>query len=176
LLYAERYPHSVRKLILLTHWLSGYDDSAEWNRFIEECRGNPVYENAIACIEGPTPDSQAEWYQYMLNEIPFYVADPPRHFPIFADAMGEPSRWTYKAQKASNNKKGITVYSDLDKVQGKTLCLGCEEDPVCSAKVTGITHDGIASSELAVIDDCGHFPWIEKPVQFFAEVVRFFKD
>jgi len=33
--YAERYPDKVQKLLLLTHDLYGYDDSANWQRFIE---------------------------------------------------------------------------------------------------------------------------------------------
>jgi proline iminopeptidase len=34
-------------------------------------------------------------------------------------------------------------------------------------------HDGIPSSTLQVLEDSGHFPWMEEPEPFFASVTRF---
>lgn len=48
--------------------------------------------------------------------------------------------------------------------------------PVCSAHVTRVTHAGIKNAELVIIKDSGHFPWIEKPEQFFDVVEKFFKE
>lgn len=174
--YAERYPDSVRKLLLLAHWLSGYNDSANWKRFVEQRRNIPQYKKAIATIEGPRPDTQDEWYQYMLDILPFYVVNIERHFPPFAEAMGIPSLWVNKAQDAADAKRPMDLFTNLHKVKAKTLCLGCEEDPVCTSHVSRVTVDGIKGSECVIIEDCGHFPWIEKPKEFFDVVVRFFGD
>lgn len=174
--YAERYPEKVRNLVILTHWLTGYDDSAEWNRFISERRNNPLFIEAVTTIEGSEPDEQEDWYQYMLKVLSFYVFNPPLHFQVFAKAMGIPSLWVYRAQLAADERRPIDLYANLHKVKAKTLCLGCDEDPICTANVTRVTHEGIKGSELVIIKNCGHFPWIEKPEDFFDVVMRFFRD
>jgi proline iminopeptidase len=176
LAYAERYPDVVRRLILLTHWLSGYDDTTVWNRFLDERRSDPTYTKAVRLIESPNkPDTQDEWYQYLLGTLSLYVVDVPRHYPIFVEAMGVPSLWVNKAQRAANKKKKVEVYHDLHKVKAKTLCLGSAEDPICSANMSRVTAKGIAGAEVVIIEGCGHFPWIERPEDFFGEVVKFIK-
>jgi proline iminopeptidase len=65
------------------------------------------------------------------------------------------------------------VSPHLDKVKAKTLCLSCDQDPICSEKSARATAEGIEGAELRVIRDCGHFPWIEKPDEFLEEVLRF---
>ena len=171
--YAERYPDHVLKLILVTHRLSDYDDTAEMKRLFDERRHNPIYSKAANTIFKPTPDGQDEWYKYLLEMFPIYFVDPRRHFQAFADSMGVPSRWVNKAQKSADEKKPLPLFENLSKVKAKTLCIGCDGDPVCTANASRVTHEGITESELVVIKDCGHFPWIEMPEQFFIEVIRF---
>jgi pimeloyl-ACP methyl ester carboxylesterase len=175
LLYAERYPNAVRRLIVLTHWLSGYDDTAVWKRFLDERRDNPIYAKAVQLIQSPEPEMQDEWYQYMVGRLSFYAMDVARHYPIFVEAMGTPSFWVYKAQLAANKKKKVEVYQDLDKIKAKTLCLGCAEDPICSEHVSRVTANGVAGAEVVIIQDSGHYPWIEKPEELFGKVVKFIK-
>lgn len=174
--YAERYANRVRKLLLLTHWLSGYDDSANWKRFIEQRRDASQYKKSIATIEGPRPDTQDEWVQYMCDMLPFYVVDVDKHFPPFMEAMGVPSLWVNKAQHAADAKRPTDLHANLRKVTARTLCLGCEEDPVTTSHVARVTAEGIEGADCVIIENCGHFPWVEKPEEFFWVVIKFFED
>ncbi|KAK4070894.1 hypothetical protein Trihar35433_5361 [Trichoderma harzianum] len=178
LAYAERYPASVRNLILLTHWLEGYDDSQTWQRFLNERKGNPAFSKAIAALEVAETQkfqSQDEWFQNLRVRLSFYPANPEKDYPAFEKAMGEPSWWVYKAQGAADKIKTLDLYAGLDKVKARTLCLGCSEDPICTENVTRVTAEHIPGSQVVIIPECGHFPWIEQPDQFFAAVTEFLK-
>ncbi|KIN02574.1 hypothetical protein OIDMADRAFT_102697 [Oidiodendron maius Zn] len=176
LIYAERYPNALRRLIALTHWLPGYDDSATWKRFVDSRRNDPTYAEALQLMESQRPDTQDEWYQYLVGMLAFYVVDVSRHYPIFLEAMDVPSLWVNMAQRAANEMKKIDVYQELKKIKARTLCLGCAEDPICSENVSRVTAKGIAGADVVIIEDCGHFPWIEKPEDFFKEVTKFIKS
>jgi proline iminopeptidase len=98
LAYAERYSLAVRRLILLTHWLSGYDDSAVWKAFLDKRRDVPYYAEAVKTIESPDPppDEQVVWVRHITKFLSFYVVKP-ESYPPFVEAMGQPSRWVDKA-------------------------------------------------------------------------------
>lgn len=183
LAYAERYPSAVRKLILVTHWLAGYDDSAVWKRFLEERRDMPAYKKAFAAFKvsedrGPDdpPLSDDAWYEHLRDSISFYIADVENQYHIFVKAMGVPSRWVGKAQSAADKKEKLNLYAHLDKVTAKTLCLGCSEDPICSENVSRVTAEGIPGAAVAIIQGVGHFPWIERPDEFFPEIRKFIEQ
>lgn len=129
LLYAEQHPARVRRLVILTHWLSGYDDSAEWKSFVSQRRRIPVFMNSIAAIEDDTkPADDDAWFAHLRRQLEFYLADPVRHYPAFREAMGRPSRWVNDAQREANKKKKVEAFGVMDKVTAKTLCMGCDED------------------------------------------------
>ncbi|KAL7940185.1 alpha/beta-hydrolase [Trichoderma barbatum] len=149
LAYAQRYPSSVRNLILVTHWLAGYDDSDTWKRFINDRKDNAAFSKALAALkmaETQKFESQDEWFQSLRVRLSFYPADPDKHYPTFEKAMGEPSWWVYRAQSAADKSKPLDLYAALNKVKARTLCLGCSEDPICSENVSRITAEHIEGS------------------------------
>ncbi|KAL7932830.1 alpha/beta-hydrolase [Trichoderma chlorosporum] len=179
LAYAQRYPASVRNLVLVTHWLEGYDDSHTWKQFVNDRKDNAAFSKALAALETAETQSfqsQEEWFQNLRVRLSFYPANPDKDYPVFEAAMGEPSWWVYKAQSAADKIKRLDLYTGLEKVKARTLCLGCSEDPICSENVSRITAEHIAGSKLVIITECGHFPWIEKPDHFFAAVTEFLEE
>ncbi|PTB66639.1 alpha/beta-hydrolase [Trichoderma citrinoviride] len=178
LAYAQRYPNSVRNLVLVTHWLDGYDDSRVWQQFVEDRKNNPAFAKAVEALEEAktkTFKSQDEWFQSLRVRLSFYPADPEQHYAIFEKAMGVPSWWVYESQLAADKLKPLDLYAALHTVKARTLCLGCSDDPICSENVSRITAERIPESQLVVIPHCGHFPWIEKPDEFFEAITTFLK-
>lgn len=55
----------------------------------------------------------------------------------------------------------------------KSLILWAREDPVARARVGEELHQNIKGSELKWIDNCGHYPMLEKPEVWAKEIVRF---
>jgi len=60
-------------------------------------------------------------------------------------------------------------------VQADTLVIFGREDALCSVAAGEKTREGVEGAELLVFEDCGHFPWIEKPEKFFTAVTEFLK-
>jgi pimeloyl-ACP methyl ester carboxylesterase len=48
-------------------------------------------------------------------------------------------------------------------------------DCICPVADSQHLHEGIPNSQLVILDQAGHFPWIEVPKDFFGQVVRFAK-
>jgi proline iminopeptidase len=49
------------------------------------------------------------------------------------------------------------------------------EDAFCSVDTAEQIHAGIAGSTLLVMEESGHFPWIEQPAEFFEAVAAFLR-
>ena len=74
-----------------------------------------------------------------------------------------------------DEKTQMDLFANLHKVRAKTLCLGCEEDPVCTAHVSKVTAERIKGAQTYIIAESRHFPYTEKLVEFFDVVIGFFK-
>jgi proline iminopeptidase len=78
-----------------------------------------------------------------------------------------------------DSKQGSSQIDLLEKVQARTLVIGGREDNICGWDTNGkrtadtINEGKNGKAELVVVNDCGHFPWVEKKGQFLDAVVRF---
>jgi len=79
------------------------------------------------------------------------------------------------SQLLQNLAKDLTEYdfhSDLKKIQSPTLLIYGSHDPLTELAGTRI-HQSIEKSEFKILDNCGHFPFIEKKDEFKSTVVIF---
>jgi pimeloyl-ACP methyl ester carboxylesterase len=51
-----------------------------------------------------------------------------------------------------------------------------KDDLICDTESARILADGIAGARLAVISEAGHFPWVEQPLAFRAELNAFLSE
>lgn len=63
-------------------------------------------------------------------------------------------------------------YGDLKKITVPTLILYGDYDPLSEIAGKDLANN-ITNSELVILKDCGHFPYIEKPALFFESIRRF---
>ncbi len=57
-----------------------------------------------------------------------------------------------------------------------TLIVWGRDDPIIPLSAADVYHTSIEGSRLAVLDDCGHLPEIEKPEEFVSLVRKFLSD
>jgi proline iminopeptidase len=48
-----------------------------------------------------------------------------------------------------------------------------EDDFICSPPAAEVLHREIPNSKLLIIENAGHFPWMEQPKQFFSGISAF---
>lgn len=75
-------------------------------------------------------------------------------------------------QNLGEELKDFNFHSDLKTIQSPALLIYGSYDPL--TRLAGIKiHESINNSEFIILDDCGHFPFIEKQIEFNKVVVNF---
>jgi proline iminopeptidase len=83
------------------------------------------------------------------------------------------AQWAFYAQNAADALPAANQTADLERIEADTLITVGRHDWICPVAVSERLRAGIWRSKLAVFEKSGHWPWIEEPDQFFAEVTRF---
>jgi pimeloyl-ACP methyl ester carboxylesterase len=174
--YAIRYPGNVRKLVLVDTNPDDHDDHPERERQIAARKDDPRFKDAIAALGGGgQPKTDDEFGAFLARILPLFFYDPVAAMPRYAKtAPALPTVWAF--QSFSPPEK-VMMKQDafMGRVQAKTLVIVGKDDWVCPLTDAQHIHEGIANSQLVVLDRVGHFPWIEAPKEFFDQVVRFAK-
>lgn len=160
--YAQQYPSHVDKLVLLDHELQGFDDSATYIEFAMKRKDDPMYSAALERLQTFKADTDEKMQDELNGILPFYFANPTKFGARMLETMQNmPSSWALNHQRAADRKRPTYLVDDLDNVTAKTLIVVGREDPFCSVKAAEKAHAGMATSKLVVLEDCGHFAWIE---------------
>ena len=85
-------------------------------------------------------------------------------------------RSTVKATLQSLETKAPYLDDRLKSVKIPTLIIWGKQDTVTPLELARRFAGGIRGSRLAVIDDAGHLPEIEKPEAFYGAVKRFVRS
>lgn len=155
LAYALAFPERVSHLILVS--------TAAWWSDPSPLR-----------TEDGFPATEAEMRERMREEVGRSV----RHPEIFGRAMDEllprmrfsPERlrWTVTV-----GAKSYDVRDRLAEITVPTLIVHGREDARVPLERAEELHHGISGSRLVVLDDCGHWPHVEKRAEFVAAVKGF---
>lgn len=152
LTYALTFPERVSHLVLLS--------TAAWWADPSPLRTDRGF-----------PGTEEEMRQRMREEVGRSV----RHPEVFARAMEEllprmrfsPDRLRWVALVGA---KTYDVRSRLGEIRTPTLILHGRDDARVPLERAEELHRGIPGSRLVVLDDCGHWPHVEKRAEFVAAV------
>lgn len=167
--YALRYPRRISRLILV--------DTAPAYNYGAEIRANLKRKNPTSvmqtALKSPTPASNAELERLFHTVLPlyFYRFDPKLARRLFADII-----WSSSA--AARNEQLLPRYnvaSRLKEIEVPTLIVVGRDDFVCPPSQADLLHQRIAGSELIVLEQSGHFPYVEEPDAFFRSVRSWLK-
>jgi proline iminopeptidase len=174
LVYASRYPERVSKLILLTPSAQGFADPQDDTAAIRASRSNePWYAEA------------AEVEAYVAMMPPHRRERPHPELRVFSYA-----RWDDRAKAHADSTDtqmslramaafsapsfdGDAFLTALHGFSAPTLIVVGSLDGA-----TGVTAGHVLAAELhdarvAEIEDCGHYPWVDKPDELRALIVGF---
>ncbi len=176
ILYAERYPQRVRKLVLVGSQLLGYHASPDAVSVAEKARrkSDPQFAYYLAHIDDPAPDTDAAFTAYFNRRVGYYFYDPSRDVPKFLPEMTQPmGAAIYHVYLEQPPASQAPPMDDLHRITASTLIVEGQQDPACPLNESEAIHAGIRNSQLVVVNHSGHFPWIEQPAEFFPAVTRF---
>lgn len=202
LAYAQLFPHRVANLILLDHRLlrpgrdrdddndndndnEDDDDERVSMRLLSERSADERYASAYAAYRAtPGPSTDEDFTRFIGDIIPLYFYRPERHAAAFRDSfiLASATDAPMSLRLYRRVQRGIRRSDMRDMMQRKlrdvaarTLIIFGREDAQCTTANADATKRGIphAHVQVDILDQCGHFPWIEKPDETFAAIRRF---
>lgn len=177
LAYAEEFPTRVARMVLINHRLLGYDDSVAWDRFRHERAGDARYTRAYEKALMANPKDDREFTKHVRDIAPIYFHDPERYVPRYLEALGPDfmALWCFRTASAANIrvKRERKMIQGLKQVTAATLILFGKQDAQCTIGNLEKTQSAIPFAKSVILDQCGHFPWIEKPVETISAIKEF---
>lgn len=177
--YAIAHPEAVDKLILSNSMSATSDDLAlflaEYNRRIA-----PFMNELKELMESPKldagdPDTFTHFLRICFKTYCYNPADayklsldmPPHSYTSFNKI--------YAAVREDIFVKPFDLREKLKKLSIKALVVHGDTDPIPVSTAENI-HKSIPNSKLTVINNCGHFPYVEKPNEYFGILNTFLSN
>lgn len=153
--------------------------------FLDEFSKDPRYKDALPRLSVITntsdpayPTTDAALAKLLIEILPAYFAEPQECVQALDKELASENRlpdvYAHTKNILSTNS-GIVApnFAKLSQVKAPTLVSAGNKDMFCSMNVAKIIHQHIPSSRLHVFNDSGHFPWYEKPAEFYEVVSEF---
>jgi proline iminopeptidase len=161
--YACKYPERVGGLVLLT--TSGVQDEQHQQDVQARTllrRDQPWFAEAASTMKAAMQKGLPLFYSDVGK-----LAEHREHFE--ATSVSVDAR---RAQNASK-RSPFDLTERLKRVHAPALIVVGDEDVLSSPVAANRLHRCLPNSKLLLIEQAGHFPWLEQPRTFFAEVPLF---
>ncbi len=177
--YATKYPENLNSLMLIS---SGGARSDCWNDFIQNINHNRTTKDSLALANLEATEelknnniAALQNYYKIFFKAYFYNQ-------TFGDSLTMKfSKTTAKNMSLIDSKPlGQVLYNynileQLSVIECSTIIIHGEADPV-PLKYAEEIHNNIVNSELIPLKQCGHFPFIETPTEFFRLIRDFMEN
>ena len=179
LAFAQNYPDSVEKLVLIDSELQGFT-SDNFMNYVRARQAHPIYGPALQALmeaQQQPPKSEEEFADIVRKTAPYYFKDTDK-VHLFLDALGNGSvsLFNFEHQKRCDSIEKFNAVEGLGKVKAKTLVINGDDDAMCSMDAARKVSGSILDARLEFVENAGHLPWLEQPEQFFPIVQKFLEE
>lgn len=171
MMYAREHPDRIRALALID---SGGPTLSAVPKFNTNLEARFSDEEKVRIKEWSDPERRKADHKRAVLEItkaktPAYFADRAKA-SLLIDTMNEETFndavfWGVVMQMMS-----LDIRAGLEKVKAPVLVIHGKQDPLESAAEV---HAAFPGSQLVLIENAGHFPWLEKPAEVYAPLESF---
>ena len=171
MMYAREHPDRIRALALID---SGGPTLAAVPKFNTNLEARFSDEEKARIKEWSDPERRKADPKRAVLEITkaktaAYFADRTKA-PLLIEPMNEESFNDAVFWGVVMQMMALDIRSGLDKVKAPVLVIHGRQDPLESAEEVHATFPG---SKLVLIENAGHFPWLEKPSEVYAPLESF---
>jgi proline iminopeptidase len=167
--FAVQYPESCRGLILLNS-TAAIDDTwrADHDMRVNRRSGEPWFPAAYAVLQSdPDLTTDEEFMNHLQAILPFYFHDVSRlEARAFANETYSIEAYTMMIVNEAEFARG--VLDRLEEIRVPTVIVAGDDDFICSPTQAARIHLRVKGSKLVLIQEAGHFPWLEQPEAFYA--------
>jgi pimeloyl-ACP methyl ester carboxylesterase len=166
--YASDYPDALSGLLLIDTSASfeGWNPEETTRVYADE----PWYPQAHdALSREPTTDEEAKADFEAI--VPFYFAHAGSQMESFRNLIAP-----YRMNLAPGKQFDIQMHDlrpQLGGIRVPALVVVGEQDWICTVPMAEALATNIPNAQLVVLQDCGHFPWLEAREPFHAAIQQF---
>ncbi len=162
--FALRYPESISRLILI----STAPAVDYWPEIRENMRRRGATAEMIESFESGdwTTDAELEAHVDLVGHLNFAAANEK----LSSDVLRHTIYSAYARSAAFDLLQTYNATPRLGEISVPTLVIVGREDVFTPMSQAERLHRDIAGSELVVIENAGHFNYVEQPASFFAAV------
>jgi proline-specific peptidase len=175
LAYGAAHPKRVRRLIAADSLVRLQRDEEE--RLKARHSDEPWYEDAQRALEQEDAgeySSEAELQAIVRRFWPMYFATYDERAAEYIDTYLVGERANPDALKLFNEQIAEwDMRGDLGAIEAPTLVITGEFDFICGPACAEDIAGGIKGAQKVLVEDCGHFTFVEKPDEFRATVEAF---
>lgn len=180
--YASTWPERVERLVVVGSLVRfSTEQRAEKTRLLDAKALDPVSTDAGAARR--TRDAgayagEAELRELLAREFPLYFSRFGTREQAFVASALTPEPFNLDALRAFNTTVAPTfdLRSRLERITAPTLVLTGDGDYMAGLLSAAEIAAGIPESRLSVVEDAGHFPWVEQPERVSAEIAAFLRQ
>ncbi|MCR8557330.1 alpha/beta hydrolase [Mucilaginibacter sp. BJC16-A38] len=137
---------------------------------------NPsVYEKASALMSIMGSDKAPKTLREIIDTMGcFYFHEPEKAKEIFSNLEFNDQVFGYVNAMGFQGKN---LLPELHQIKAPVLIISGDDDFICDPMTQAVRiRAHIPSSKLVILDDCGHFPWIEQPRAFNEQCELWFNE
>jgi proline-specific peptidase len=180
MVYASTRPERVRRLVLVGTFARFSDEFRRtFTTALAEKERDPRVADAVAARrareEGRVADDVAEQF---VRELPPHFATYGEAEHAFIERLGKVRNVFHLASLEYFNTRVAPTYdlrTQLTQIEAPTLVVSGDRDPSGGTAVGEELAAHIPDARLVVLEGIGHFPWVEAPERFRAEVGAFLR-
>ncbi len=182
MVYASSRPECVRRLVLVGTFARFSDEFRQtFADALAERERDPRVADAVAARhareQGRVPDD-VDISEQFVRELPVHFASYGEAEAAFIERFGKSRDVFHFPSLLYSNTHVAPTYDlrpQLARIEGPTLVVSGDRDPSGGAAVGEELAAHIPNARLVVLEGIGHFPWIEAPERFRAEVGAFLR-
>jgi pimeloyl-ACP methyl ester carboxylesterase len=175
--YACQHPDRVAGLVLFaaSAKFGLLDDLVVFGRAMKR-KDEPWFAEAMKVQQTGPPKSDAELNARIEKQLPGYWAKAERIEKYRNDFAATTMSLQAFNSLQDSNRRHFDLTQKLGKIKAPAFIIVGDRDDACPEYMSRILHLGLVKSKLLVLDDCGHFPWMEQAAEFEAQLPQYLKS
>ena len=170
--YAFEHGDRVEGMILVDAPVGNTSKDGERIIRMQLRKDEPWFDNAFQAFQ-KMPTTQKEFETYINAILPFFfssIANLEKNRDTF-----EKTSLSFDATRGrgQSDQSSADLATFLPIMKIPTLIIVGNDDFICPPSAAEYLHREIPYSKLLVIENAGHFPWLEQPQQFFGGIGTF---
>ena len=170
--YAFQYSDHVEGMILVDAPVGNTSKSNERIERMQLRKNEPWFDEAFKAFQ-KMPTTQKEFVTYINTILPFFftsIANLEKNRDVF-----EKTSLSFHAQRGrgQSDQSSADLATFLPAMKIPTLIIVGNDDFICAPSAAENLHSQIPNSKLVIIENAGHFPWLEQPQHFFDGIQTF---